>query len=408
MPRFTVLVPTHDHADTLLFSIPSILNQTCQDFELFLVGDGVPERTRELVAALRAHDDRIRFFDNPKGPRHGEIHRHAALQEARGKFVCYLPDDDLWLPDHLETLEPLLGKHHLAHTLGVTVKPDGSWYGWLTEVSWATYARAVRQRRVPGIGLPCVGHTLEAYRRLPYGWRTTPAGFPTDLHMWLQFLEQPWIHPGGTQRPTSIHFSSPERLDWTQAERLAELAIWSTRLADPQRRHALTCDLLQALANQAHRASVSGQQLCKLLGSGPAEIQQGLEDLMWPSHYQPGTELTFGRGGSGTDFLAHGFADQEAASVRTNHPEAVLLLPLAWTLETDAELRLAIQCDGPGTLSINGTVVDDWEDGSGPTPRRIPLCVDLVRGVRGLVLHFKMAQGFLELTSLCIRAVEPR
>jgi hypothetical protein len=28
------------------------------------------------------------------------------------------------------------------------------------------------------------GHTMEAYRKLPYGWRTTPQEFPwTDLYM---------------------------------------------------------------------------------------------------------------------------------------------------------------------------------------------------------------------------------
>ena len=72
MTTFTVLVPTHDHADTLHFSVRSVLWQSLQEFEIFIVGDGVTEQTRAVVAGLLKHDSRIRFFDFPKGERHGE------------------------------------------------------------------------------------------------------------------------------------------------------------------------------------------------------------------------------------------------------------------------------------------------------------------------------------------------
>src|SRR5580765_5491252 len=108
MPKFTVLIPTHDHADTLRWSVASVQAQTRQDFELFIVGDGVPDRTRAIVAALQEQDRRIRFFDNPKGPNRGELLRHCALREASGDLICYQTADDLWLPDHLETLEEML------------------------------------------------------------------------------------------------------------------------------------------------------------------------------------------------------------------------------------------------------------------------------------------------------------
>ena len=43
-----------------------------------------------------------------------------------------------------------------------------------------------RASRVGSIGLTGVAHTMDAYRRLPHGWRTTPEGMPTDRWMWLQ------------------------------------------------------------------------------------------------------------------------------------------------------------------------------------------------------------------------------
>ncbi|ETT81421.1 MULTISPECIES: glycosyltransferase family A protein [Bacillus] len=48
--------------------------------------------------------------------RNGEIYRHEALQLAKGKFVCYLSDDDSWFPDHLQYMEQALSKADFVHS----------------------------------------------------------------------------------------------------------------------------------------------------------------------------------------------------------------------------------------------------------------------------------------------------
>lgn len=245
-PTFTVLIPTHDHADTLWYAVQSVLAQTRQDFELFIVGDGVPQRTREIAAALSARDPRIRFFDNPKGERHGEAHRHAALQEASGRFVCYQSDDDLWFPEHLAQMAAMLETHQLAHTLRLIVWPDGR---ALTGLFDARHAGAVELMRASknGFGLSCGGHTLEDYRRLPTGWCPAPTGINTDLHFWLQWLDQPWCRYTALQWPTVCHLSSALRKDWSIDRRVAELAAWWPRVRDPAARGELLRDALQPL-----------------------------------------------------------------------------------------------------------------------------------------------------------------
>jgi glycosyltransferase involved in cell wall biosynthesis len=99
----TVIVPTHDHGPTLRLSVGSALAQTIEDIEVLVIGDGVPDVTREIVGELSRNDERLRFFDHPKGLRHGELYRHEALAQARGEIVCYLSDDDLWFPEHVAT-----------------------------------------------------------------------------------------------------------------------------------------------------------------------------------------------------------------------------------------------------------------------------------------------------------------
>ncbi len=67
MPRATVILPTHDHGPTLRPALESVLGQTERDLEVIVVGDGVPEITRTIVAEFAARDPRVRLLDNRKG-----------------------------------------------------------------------------------------------------------------------------------------------------------------------------------------------------------------------------------------------------------------------------------------------------------------------------------------------------
>ncbi len=232
MPVATVLIPTHDHGSMLLHSLRSVQEQTVQDIEIFVVGDGVPDVTRKLVAELATHDPRIRFFDNPKGPRRGELHRHTALAHARGEIVCYQADDDLWRPRQVEELHGLLAGADLAHTVALRVDPAGGVAPWLAVLEAGVF-RALMHRGANFLPLSVVGHTLAAYRRLPHGWRTTPDEIPTDLYMWQQFMQQPGVRLASGSQPLVVHFATPERRDWTFADRLRELERWFGLLAEP-------------------------------------------------------------------------------------------------------------------------------------------------------------------------------
>ena len=66
----TILIPTHDHADTLRASVASALRQTVSDIEVFVMGDGVPDVTREIMREFMAADldgNLIRVFYDFRG-----------------------------------------------------------------------------------------------------------------------------------------------------------------------------------------------------------------------------------------------------------------------------------------------------------------------------------------------------
>ena len=248
----TVLIPTHEHVEPLRHAVASVQAQTLQDFELFIVGDGVGDATRALVAQLSAADPRIRFFDFPKGPRKGEVHRHAALQQARGRFVAYLGDDDIWLPDHLATLDALLADADFGHTMQVGIDAERRIVALAADLENPDFRARMLGELFNKFDLTFAGHTLAAYRRLPHGWRTTPPEFPwTDLYMWRQFLAEPWCRARSAMVPTAINTWTHQRPHLSDRERADELAAWRAQPSAPDFRERLWRLVAQSLAAQS-------------------------------------------------------------------------------------------------------------------------------------------------------------
>lgn len=106
-------------------AIESILAQSFQDFELLVVGDGCLDQTADVVIGF--DDDRIRWFDLPKGPGLGYQNRNFALRQARGEIVAWAQHDDLMFPDHLEQMVATLGEPncHWAYSMPLWVSDDG-------------------------------------------------------------------------------------------------------------------------------------------------------------------------------------------------------------------------------------------------------------------------------------------
>jgi glycosyltransferase involved in cell wall biosynthesis len=250
----TILVPTHRHAALLPYAIRSALAQKGVEMELFVVGDGVEDDSRDAVAPFLS-DPRVRFFDFPKGERHGERLRHEALQESSAPIVCYLSDDDLLLPDHVAQMQALLETADLAHDAPVNVWPDGSLRYSAFDLGRPEFVELLAQGRGGG-GLTGVAHTRSAYERLPFGWRPAPQGVPTDIFMWQQFLTIPGFKGATGDRLTTLVFPSPLRTKMSVQERAFELEHWERRMGEPG-----FSDELEALVGTAARRATERLKL---------------------------------------------------------------------------------------------------------------------------------------------------
>jgi hypothetical protein len=254
----------------LPFAVASVQAQAIEDIEILILGDGVDDPVRSTVERLRTADARIRFFDFPKGPRKGEIHRDGVLRQARGRIVCYQADDDLWLPGHLEDMETALENADFVGAMHVNVEREDRVRGYFFDIErpefkdlWVAWqAHPYGPWASNGFGLAFAGHRLEAYLRLPEGWTTTPTGLPTDQFMWMKFARQPWCRIRSLQWPVSLHFPAPDRRNWTEQQRVDELARWTDIIARPGGREHVCRAMLRTFGDLLleHGLMVTQQQ----------------------------------------------------------------------------------------------------------------------------------------------------
>jgi hypothetical protein len=248
--------------------VASVQAQDIEDIEILIVGDGVDDSVRSTVERLQVTDSRIRFFDFPKGPRNGEIHRDGVLRQARGRIVCYQADDDLWLPGHLEDMETALENADFVGGMHVNVDLEGRVRGYFFDLerpefrepwliwqpnhygSWASN----------GFGLAFAAHRLDAYLRLPEGWSTTPTGLPTDQFMWIKFARQPWCKMKSLQWPVALHFPAPDRRNWTPEQRTEELRRWTKIIESRGYAVRIWRDVLPDLGNRLLSRAVNDQE----------------------------------------------------------------------------------------------------------------------------------------------------
>lgn len=230
--RAIVVVPTHDHALTLPHALRSVQRQTVEDLRIVVIGDGVGDDTRQVVAEFMALDPRVGFLDRPKTGRTGELLRHellSGLDDEDATAITYLGDDDLLLSDHVECVIDTLVRNDLVHPLMTCLNEHGVLLAHPLDLGDAAWAEIEFRRTL--VSLTGLAHTLGAYRRLPYGWRSTPVGGPTDQYMVQQFIAQPWCRASVLDRPTMLRMPSAMRRAMEPEDRAAEVATWADRLS---------------------------------------------------------------------------------------------------------------------------------------------------------------------------------
>jgi glycosyltransferase involved in cell wall biosynthesis len=102
-PLLSISIPTYNRAQRLMSAVRDVLQQTEQlglaqdQLEIVVTSNGSTDATDELMQALAAENPKVRYFRNDRN--YGIDENIArAVENARGRFVHLLSDDDIVLP----------------------------------------------------------------------------------------------------------------------------------------------------------------------------------------------------------------------------------------------------------------------------------------------------------------------
>ncbi len=106
LPTVTALMATFNRAHLIRESIESLLGQTRPPDELIIVNDGSTDNTADVV---RSYGSRVRYIEQVNGGKAAALNR--VLPQVESTYIWIFDDDDVALPDALETHLKFLSEH---------------------------------------------------------------------------------------------------------------------------------------------------------------------------------------------------------------------------------------------------------------------------------------------------------
>ncbi|MDB5145724.1 MAG: hypothetical protein JWQ66_4437 [Mucilaginibacter sp.] len=92
-------MPAYNAAVFIEEAIDSVLNQSCQSWELIVINDGSTDNTKEIVEAYQLREHRVKLI-NQVNKGLGAA-RNSGMECATGEWIAFLDADDSWTPEKL-------------------------------------------------------------------------------------------------------------------------------------------------------------------------------------------------------------------------------------------------------------------------------------------------------------------
>ena len=190
-PIVTVIIPTYNRPEMLKDALMSVLSQTYNNFEIIVVNDAGKD-IAEVIDSLNS-EGKIIYLQH-KENRGLPAARNTGLKTAKGRYIAYLDDDDIYYPDHLETLVSFLKTeqdYKVAYTDSNYVFQE-----WITD-RYVTLSKKVlysqdfdRQRLLVSNYMPVLNvmHRKDLVDKA--GLFDEKLGAHEDWDMWLRFSQQ--------------------------------------------------------------------------------------------------------------------------------------------------------------------------------------------------------------------------
>ncbi len=105
-PGVSVVITTYDRAERLRQALESVAAQTYRDFEVIVVDDGSTDHTRQIAESFSGRVPSLRYVRQVNGGQSKAL--NTGIRMARGEYLAFLDDDDVWVPQKLARQVPML------------------------------------------------------------------------------------------------------------------------------------------------------------------------------------------------------------------------------------------------------------------------------------------------------------
>jgi glycosyltransferase involved in cell wall biosynthesis len=109
--RVAVIIPTYNRSKLLERAIESVIKQTYRPIELIVINNASTDNTDEIIDKFKAKKDNdieLVYLTQLKNDRNAA--RNLGIVKATGEFICFLDDDDEFMPEKLKKQAAFLSK----------------------------------------------------------------------------------------------------------------------------------------------------------------------------------------------------------------------------------------------------------------------------------------------------------
>ena len=115
----SVIIPSYNRFKYLLNAIDSVVNQSYKNLEIIVVNDGSTQKDYyeydfkkidSRVTVIHLEDNSRQKYKMPSPAANA---RNVGIDQSHGKFIAFLDDDDVWLPEKLKVQISIMIKDNL-------------------------------------------------------------------------------------------------------------------------------------------------------------------------------------------------------------------------------------------------------------------------------------------------------
>jgi len=129
MAKISVIVPAYNAGKYIHQCLGSVIEQSFQDFELWVINDGSTDKTQEVAEKYALLDNRIKVIN--KDNQGVSASRNIGLEHSNGEYVCFIDADDIVEPSYLSELAEKIDSQHDSSVCGFAHFGDTEGQNWI-------------------------------------------------------------------------------------------------------------------------------------------------------------------------------------------------------------------------------------------------------------------------------------